>query len=167
VFLPQVRSAGQVVHTDVPEARNVNTLFFMFERDTLCRTSVFASKMICGSRNVFRCNRGVKRRITIFHSRVRPVQIQQKAHWDMLCTTFVFVSGGICVSHSAFQCVRGVKHRCTIFHSRVGLVRIPQKVRWNMLRRTCVFAFEGSAGHVVHSAVSGARNIGAQFFTFG
>jgi hypothetical protein len=25
----------------------------------------------------------------------------------------------------------------------------------------------GSAGHVVHSGVSGARNISAQFFTFG
>jgi hypothetical protein len=110
-----VRSAGQVVHFGVPGARNANTLFFMFKRDTLCRTSIFASKMICGSHSVFRCNRGVKCRITIFHSRVRPVRSQQKAHWDMLCTTFVFLSGGICVSHSAFQCVRGVKHRCTIF----------------------------------------------------
>jgi hypothetical protein len=38
------------------------------------------------------------------------------------------------------------------------------KTRWDTLRRNCVFASGGISGHVVHSGVSGARNIDALVF---
>jgi hypothetical protein len=83
-------------------------------------TCVFASGRICGSHIAFRCIQTVKYRCTIFHARLGPVQIWQKAHRDTLHWTCVFASGGICGSCSAFQCVRGVKHRYTIFHAWWG-----------------------------------------------
>jgi hypothetical protein len=43
-------------------------------RDTLCRTCVFASDGICGSRSAFRCVRAMKYRHTIFHARVCSVR---------------------------------------------------------------------------------------------
>jgi hypothetical protein len=57
----------------------------------------------------------MKRRGTIFYSRVELVRIVQKARWHMLRRTFVFESGGICGSRSGFQCVRGTKHRHLFF----------------------------------------------------
>jgi hypothetical protein len=50
----------------------------------------FPSDGICGSCSAFQCDRGVKRRLTIFHSRFRPIRIQQKARWDMLRQTSIF-----------------------------------------------------------------------------
>jgi hypothetical protein len=46
---------------------------------------------------------------------VEPIQIQQKARWDVLCLTWVFASGGICRSRSAFWCVQAGKCRCIFF----------------------------------------------------
>jgi hypothetical protein len=43
-------------------------------RDTLRRTCVFASSVICGSHSAFRCVRGAKRRRTIFHAWVVPMR---------------------------------------------------------------------------------------------
>jgi uncharacterized membrane protein YsdA (DUF1294 family) len=43
-------------------------------RDTLCRTCVFVSSGICGSRSALRYIRGTKHRRTIFHSRVGLMQ---------------------------------------------------------------------------------------------
>jgi hypothetical protein len=47
-------------------------------RDTLCRTCVFVSSGICGSRSALRYIRGTKRRRTIFHSWVRPMRFPKK-----------------------------------------------------------------------------------------
>jgi hypothetical protein len=75
--------------------------------DTLRRTCVFASGGICGSCTAFWCIQGTKLRCTIFHARVGPVRIRQKAHRDTLRQTCAFASGGICRSRSAFRCDRG------------------------------------------------------------
>jgi hypothetical protein len=88
----------------------------------------------------------MKRLHNIFHARVEPVQIQQKARYDMLHRTCVFASGWICGSHSSFGCVRGVKYRHAIFHAHVGLLRIQQKACQNTFRQTCVFASGGICG---------------------
>jgi hypothetical protein len=112
----------------------------MLCRGMLHRTCVFASGGICGSCSAFMCVRGMKRRCTIFHARVRPLRIPQKARWDTLRQTCVFASSGTCESRSAFWCIRGPIHRCTIFHAQVGPVRITQKVHRDTLHRICVFA---------------------------
>jgi hypothetical protein len=103
-------------------------------------------RWIFGSRSAFWCVRGVKHRHTIFHARVGPVQIQQKAHWDTLRRTCVFASGGICGSRSALRSIWGTKYPHTIFQAQVGLVRIQQSARRDTLCRTSIFAFGGFRG---------------------
>jgi hypothetical protein len=66
--------------------------------DKLRRNCVFAFDSMGGSHSAFRCIWGAKRRCTIFHARVGPVHIPQKAYQDMLRQT--------CVLHS----VRYVGH---------------------------------------------------------
>jgi hypothetical protein len=128
--------------------------FYKKRRDTLRGTCVFASGGICGSRIAFQCIRGTKHQRTIFHGRVRPVWISQKAHRDTLRGTCTFASSGICGSHSAFWCVRGVKHRCTIFMLGWDLYIFHKKARRDRLHQTCVLHPVGSVGHVVHSSMS-------------
>jgi hypothetical protein len=68
------------------------------------------------------------------------------------------------VGHVVHSCaVRGGKYRCTTFHARVGMVRFTEKARRDKLHRACIFASVGSAGHVVHSGASVARNVDALF----
>jgi hypothetical protein len=43
-------------------------------QDMLRRNGIFAFGGICWSRRAFRCIRGVKRRCTIFHAQVGPLQ---------------------------------------------------------------------------------------------
>jgi hypothetical protein len=131
---------------------------------TLCRTCVYSSSGICGSHGAFQCVLGVKSRGSIFHARVGPVWMPQKACWHTLRRTCVFTSGDIYRSHTAFWCVHGVKRHRTILHDRLGPVLIPQKVHQDMIHQTCVFASCRICGS--HSAFRcvGAQNNDALFF---
>jgi hypothetical protein len=92
MFLHPVRSTCHVMLSGASEARNVDALFVTHGcarcckacQDTLCRTCVFASGRICGSRSLFWCIRCVKHCRTIFHARVGPVRIPEIAPWDTL-----------------------------------------------------------------------------------
>jgi hypothetical protein len=85
----------------------------------------------------------------------------------MLRRACVFASGGICGSCSALRCARGAEHRCTIFLARVGPVRIPQKCIGTPYTEFVFLHPTASAGHIVHSGASRARNVDALFFMFG
>jgi hypothetical protein len=82
--LHPVGSAGHVVNSGAPAARNINALFFMLVWDRYrfhkkhtrthhARTCVFASGGICGSCSAFWCVQGTKHQHTIFHAQVGPV----------------------------------------------------------------------------------------------
>jgi hypothetical protein len=79
----------------------------------------------------------------------------------MLFGTKIFASGEICLSRSEFRCVRA------IFYAQVGPVRIRQKSIGTGNAGLVFYHPLGSAGHVVHSVASGARNIDVLFFIIG
>jgi hypothetical protein len=47
------------------------------------------------------------------------------------------------------------------------MMQIPEKARQDTLRQKCVLQPVGYAGHVLHSGVSGVRNINALMFRLG
>jgi hypothetical protein len=81
---------------------------FQKKHDGTCYTELafFASGGIYRSRRALRCVRGAKPRRTIFHARVVPIRIPQKARRDTLRRTCVFASDRICRSRSALWNVR-------------------------------------------------------------
>jgi hypothetical protein len=60
--------------------------------------------------------------------------------------------------------VRGVKCRCTIFHARVGPCSFHKNRDGTRFTELVFLHLVGSAGHVVHSVASGARNVDTLFF---
>jgi hypothetical protein len=87
-----------------------------------------------------------------------------KGNRDTLRYTFIFASGGISESHSALRCT---KRRHTFFI--LGWDRYGFDKKRSMTRcAELVFLHPvGSAGHIVHSSASEARNIGTPFFMLG
>jgi hypothetical protein len=168
------RSAYLCIHG----TKSQNTIFdaqlglmrfpYKARRDMLHRICIFTSGGICMSHSAFRCVQGVKYGCTIFHARVGPVWIKQKARQDSLRRTCVFAFDGICGARSALWCINAMKHGRIIFHARVGLEHIKQKAcRETRYAELVFFHRVGSAGHIVHSAGSGARNIDPLFFVLG
>jgi hypothetical protein len=110
VFLHLVGCAGHIVHSGASTLRNIDALFSC--SGGTCTDSTksasghvmpnlcFTSGGICGSRKAVWCVRGEKRLHTIFHAKVGPIQIQQKARQDMLCRTCVFASSWMYGSRS-------------------------------------------------------------------
>jgi hypothetical protein len=99
----------------------------------------FASGRICGSRSALRCVRGTKRRHTIFHAQVGPVQIPQKVCWHTLCRTGVFLHPVGSVGH--------------VVHS--SPVRFSNKHTEKCYAKPMFLHAVGSVGHIVHSGPSG------------
>jgi hypothetical protein len=109
----------------------------------------------------------MKHRRTIFHSRMGPVWIQQKACRDTFRRTCVFASGEICCLCSAFRCALRAKHRHNFFKllwDRYGYNKKHVGTRYAEL----VFLHPvGDEAHVVHFVSSRARNVDALFFKLG
>jgi hypothetical protein len=89
VLLHLMGYAGHVVHS-AHSGHETSTHYFSclggtsmdYKNNTsrhVTPNSCFASGGICGSHSAFRCVRDAKRRCTIFHARLGPVRIQQKA----------------------------------------------------------------------------------------
>jgi hypothetical protein len=131
--------------------------------DTLRRTCIFASYGIYRPRSAFCCVRGVKHRCTIFHDSMDSI----KSASGHITQTFAFPFGGICRLRSAFQCFRGPKYRYTIFMLWWDWYVFDKKHVGIHYANLCFLLPVGSAGHVVHSGASGARNIDAQIFMLG
>jgi hypothetical protein len=130
---------GHTVHANACRAKKVDALFFMLgwaqcdfhkKRTRTRHTELMLLHPVGSAGQIvfYVATRPVKRRCTIFHTHVGPVQILQIACGDTLCLTCVFPFGVICGSRIASWCVRAVKHRFTIFNTRVGMVWIPQNV---------------------------------------
>jgi hypothetical protein len=103
----------------------------------------------------------------IFHARVGPVRIPQKAHRDTSWWTYVFKSSGICGRHSAFWCIWCVKHQHTIFHPGWDRYGFHKKHFGTHYGELLFLNLVGSAGHVVHSAAFVMPNIDALFLCSG
>jgi hypothetical protein len=105
----------------------------------------------------------MKHQRTIFHTRVVPVQIPQKAQCHTLCQTCVFTSGGICGSRTAFRCIRGVKYQCLFFLLGCAWCGFHKKSDGTRYTEYVFLHSVGSVGHIVHSGVSSLLNIDALF----
>jgi hypothetical protein len=127
----------------------------------------FAYGMIRGSHSALWGVQGAKCRRSIFHARMGPVLFPSKEHRDILRPSFVFASSGFSRSRSVFRCVRGAK--CdTLFSCYSGTDMDSIKNRTVTCYAELLFLhLVGSVGHVVHSSVSGARNVIALFFMLG
>jgi hypothetical protein len=132
--------------------------------DMLCRTYVFASGGICGSRSTFRCVWGAKRRYTIFHARVRPVLIPQKARRDILRRNCVFAYGGISGSHNAFRCIRAQNIDALFFVLRWDRYGLNKKCTGTHYAELLFLHPVESVGQVAHFVASWARNANTLFF---
>jgi hypothetical protein len=158
VFLHPMGSAGQVVHS-AKSVRETSTHYF------LCSGGPGMVLHPVGSAgHIVHYVASVCETSTHYFSYSGgPGAVSKKVHRDTLCRTCVFISGVICGSRSALRYIQGTKHRHTIFHSRVEPMRFPKKSGRTRYAELAFLHPMGSAGQVVHSAVSG-RETSTHYF---